>query len=93
MNYEFKTIDHNNLGEVVYQNIAGALIRGALRPGARLKIRDLAQEMGTSVTPVRDAMLRLVHEGALLLKSARDIRVPVLHPDRYLEIRAIRLSP
>ncbi len=92
MNYEFKTIGHNNLGEVVYQNIAEALIKGALRPGARLKIRDLAQEMGTSVTPVRDAILRLVHEGALLLKSPRDIRVPVLHPDRYLEIRAIRLK-
>ena len=92
MNYEFKTIDHNNLGEVVYQNIAEALIKGALRPGARLKIRDLAQEMGTSVTPVRDAILRLVHEGALLLKSPRDIRVPVLHPDRYLEIRTIRLK-
>ena len=92
MNYEFKTIDHNNLGEVVYQNIAEALIKGVLRPGARLKIRDLAQEMGTSVTPVRDAILRLVHEGALLLKSPRDIRVPVLHPDRYLEIRTIRLK-
>jgi DNA-binding GntR family transcriptional regulator len=92
VNYEFKTIDHNNLGEVVYQNIAEALIKGALRPGARLKIRDLAQEMGTSVTPVRDAILRLVHEGALLLKSPRDIRVPVLHPDRYLEIRTIRLK-
>jgi DNA-binding GntR family transcriptional regulator len=48
--------------------------------------------MGTSVTPVRDAILRLVHEGALLLKSPRDIRVPVLHPDRYLEIRTIRLK-
>jgi DNA-binding GntR family transcriptional regulator len=92
VNYEFKTIDHNNLGEVVYQNIAEALIKGALRPGARLKIRDLAQEMGTSVTPVRDAILRLVHEGALLLRSPRDIRVPVLHLDRYLEIRAIRLK-
>ncbi|PVE21258.1 GntR family transcriptional regulator [Microvirga sp. KLBC 81] len=92
MDYEFKTIDHNNLGEVVYLNIAEALIKGALRPGARLKIRDLAQEMGTSVTPVRDAILRLVHEGGLLLKSPRDIRVPVLHRDRYLEIRAIRLK-
>jgi DNA-binding GntR family transcriptional regulator len=92
VDYEFKAIDRNNLGEVVYQNIAEALIKGALRPGARLKIRDLAQEMGTSVTPVRDAILRLVHEGALLLKSPRDIRVPVLHPDRYLEIRAIRLK-
>jgi DNA-binding GntR family transcriptional regulator len=90
--YEFKAIDYNNLGEVVYQHIAEALIKGALRPGARLKIRDLAQEMGTSVTPVRDAILRLVHEGALLLKSPRDIRVPVLHHDRYLEIRTIRLK-
>jgi Transcriptional regulators len=92
VDFEFKTIDHNNLGEVVYQNIAEALIKGALRPGARLKIRDLAQEMGTSVTPVRDAILRLVHEGALLLKSPRDIRVPVLQQERYLEIRTIRLK-
>lgn len=92
MDFEFKTIDHNNLGEVVYQNIAEALIKGALRPGARLKIRDLAQEMGTSVTPVRDAILRLVHEGALLLKSPRDIRVPVLQQERYMEIRTIRLK-
>lgn len=92
MDFEFKTIDHNNLGDVIYQNIAEALIKGALRPGARLKIRDLAQEMGTSVTPVRDAILRLVHEGALLLKSPRDIRVPVLQQDRYLEIRTIRLK-
>ena len=92
MDFEFKTIDHNNLGEVVYQHIADALIKGALKPGERLKICDLAQEMGTSVTPVRDAILRLVHEGALLLKSLRDIRVPILHQDRYLEIRMIRLE-
>lgn len=92
MEFEFKTIDRSNLGEVVYQHIAEALIKGALRPGERLKIRDLAQEMGTSVTPVRDAMIRLVHEGALLMKSPRDIRVPVLQQDRYLEIRTIRLK-
>jgi DNA-binding GntR family transcriptional regulator len=92
VDYEFKTIDHNKLGEIVYQHIAGALTKGALKPGERLKIRDLAHEMGTSVTPVRDAILRLVHEGALLLKSPRDIRVPVLHQDRYLEIRTIRLK-
>jgi DNA-binding transcriptional MocR family regulator len=78
VDYEFKTIDHSKLGEIVYQHIAGALTKGALKPGERLKIRDLAHEMGTSVTPVRDAILRLVHEGALLLKSPRDIRVPVL---------------
>lgn len=92
MDFEFKTIDHSNLGEVVYQNIANALMKGALRPDDRLKIRALAEKMGTSVTPVRDAILRLVQDGALLLKSPRDIRVPILHQDQYLEIRTIRLQ-
>ncbi|MDJ1159187.1 GntR family transcriptional regulator [Chelatococcus sp. SYSU_G07232] len=92
MDFEFKAIDHSNLGELVYQNIANALMKGALRPDDRLKIRDLAQKMGTSVTPVRDAILRLVQDGALLLKSPRDIRVPILRHDQYLEIRTIRLQ-
>ena len=89
---EFEAIDHANLGEVVYQRIAGALVKGALRPGQRLRIRDLAEQMGTSSTPVRDALIRLVHEGALKMQSLRDIRVPILDAKRYLEIRDIRLQ-
>lgn len=92
MNFEHRGVGQNSLGGSVYQHIAEALTKGALKPGDRLKIRDLAQQMGTSVTPVRDAVLRLVHEGALALKSPRDIRVPSLHQERYLEIRAIRLK-
>lgn len=92
MNFEHRVVDQNSLGGSVYQHIAEALTQGALKPGDRLKIRDLAQKMGTSVTPVRDAILRLVHEGALSLKSPRDIRVPILHQDRYLEVRVIRLK-
>jgi len=89
---DFEAIDHLNLGEVVYQRIAAALVKGALRPGQRLRIRELAEQMGTSSTPVRDALIRLVHEGALKMQSLRDIRVPVLDPVRYLEIRDIRLK-
>ncbi|MBV2143684.1 GntR family transcriptional regulator [Falsochrobactrum sp. TDYN1] len=65
---------------------------GALSPGSRLKIRDLADQMGVSVTPVRDAVLRLVNNGGLLFQSPRDIRVPVLERARYLEIRSIRME-
>ncbi|WP_209425408.1 GntR family transcriptional regulator [Pararhodobacter sp. SW119] len=89
---DFEAIDHVNLGEVVYQRIAGALVKGALQPGQRLRIRDLAEQMGTSSTPVRDALIRLVHEGALKMRSLRDIRVPILDSTRYLEIRDIRLE-
>jgi len=90
--HAFDAIEHVRLGEAVYQRIADALVRGELRPGERLKIRDIAGEMGTSVTPVRDAILRLVQDGALVQRSPRDIRVPVLKLDEYLEIRRIRLE-
>jgi DNA-binding GntR family transcriptional regulator len=85
-------IDHENLGDIVYAKLSAALMEGALRPGERLRIRDLAQQMGTSVTPVRDAILRLVQEQVLILRSLRDIRVPSLTLPQYLEIRDIRIE-
>lgn len=88
----FHKIKRASLGETVYEVVAGALMKGALKPDSRLRIRDLAEAMGTSVTPVREAILRLIQEGALELRSARDIRVPVLAAERYLEIRCIRLE-
>ncbi|MDN0081678.1 GntR family transcriptional regulator [Crenobacter sp. SG2305] len=92
MTYELPTLEHDNLGSTVYRLICEALIQGRLKPGDRLRIRDMADKLGTSVTPVRDAILRLVQEQALTMKSARDIRVPFMTLERYLEIRAIRVK-
>ncbi|WP_047145155.1 GntR family transcriptional regulator [Aquamicrobium sp. LC103] len=86
------SLDKTGLAVEVYDRLANALISGELPPGTRLKIRDLADQMGVSVTPVRDAVLRLVNNGGLLFQSPRDIRVPLLERSRYIEIRAIRLE-
>lgn len=85
-------LDKTGLAAEVYDRLATALMSGELVPGTRLKIRDLAEEMEVSVTPVRDAVLRLVNNGGLSFRSPRDIRVPVLERAQYLEIRAIRLE-
>lgn len=86
------TLEHGNLGETVYARIADALIKGRFSPGARLTIRDLAQALGTSATPVRDAIQRLIQDEALVQKSAREVRVPVMTLARYREIRRIRIK-
>ncbi|WP_239688857.1 GntR family transcriptional regulator [Aquitalea magnusonii] len=91
MDYQLDTLEHDNLGSTVYQLLCNDLLQGRLQPGARLKIRELAEQLGTSVTPVRDAILRLVQEQALAMQSPRDIRVPHMTVERYLEIRAIRI--
>ena len=90
--FGFQAVAHDNLGEVVYGQLSEALIRGRFAPGARLTIRDLAQSLGTSVTPVRDAILRLIQDEALVQKSAREVRVPVMTLERYLELRQIRVK-
>jgi len=79
------------LGASVYDRIADALMQGRLQPDDRVKIRDLAQRLGTSVTPIRDAILRLVQDGALEMRSPRDIRVSRLSKSDYLETRELRI--
>lgn len=86
------TGDKSSLAAEVYDRLAYDLMSGALPAGTRLKIRDLADKIGVSVTPVRDAVLRLVNNGGLLFQSPRDIRVPFLERSRYLEIRMIRVE-
>lgn len=89
---ELSPLSHETLSESAYVTLAEALAQGRFRPGQRLKIRDLAAQLGTSVTPVRDAILRLAQDEALSFRSARDIRIPSLGLSEYLEIRAIRLA-
>lgn len=85
-------IDRENLGDIVYNKLSAALIEGALRPNDRLRIRELAQQLGTSVTPVRDAILRLVQDQVLVIRGLRDIRVPSLSLAQYKEIRDLRIE-
>lgn len=92
MNYPIENLKHSYLGSGIYGLLREALITGRFQPNDRLRIRDLAEQLGTSVTPVRDAILQLAKEQALVLQTPRDIRVPMLTSRQYLEIRSIRLA-
>ena len=88
---EFTTLEYENLNSAIYGALCDALIQGRFQPGDRLKIRDLAEQFGTSVTPIRDAILRLANDEAITFRSPRDIRIPGLSESRYREIRSIRV--
>jgi DNA-binding GntR family transcriptional regulator len=76
----------------VYKRLRGALTQGQLEPGQRLVHRLLAAEFGVSPTPVREALLRLVSEGALELDARGIAWVPRLAADRYDEIMDLRVE-
>jgi len=51
------------LTDQVYMSLYEAILNGQLPAGSRLKVRDLADQVGTSVMPVRDAITRLEEAG------------------------------
>ena len=84
-------LEHSSLSEKVYRLLCDALLKGHFKPGDRLRIRDLAEQMSTSVTPVRDAIHRLHYDGAVEFRSVRDVRVVKLTSAAYQDIREVRL--
>ena len=87
---DFAKAQRISLTQQVENNIRNALIVGALQPGERLVTRELAVNQGISITPVREALLRLVSAGALQAAPAQAFMVPVLTHTGYREISQIR---
>lgn len=80
-----------SLASRIYAAIREELMVGLHKPGDRFKIRELAHRFDTSDTPVREALMQLVREGALVLRAAHSFRAPEMSLARYLEIRELRI--
>lgn len=86
-----RSLARTNLAEEAHRELARGLSSGRFLPGARLGIRELAEEMGISPTPIREALQQLVAEGAFTQIAGRSFRVPVLGAQDYLELRRLRV--
>lgn len=84
-------VSRDSLTHSVYASLRLALMEGRYRPGHRFKIRELANAMGVSETPIREALMQLVRARALELHGGRSIIVAHMTLTQYLELRAIRL--
>lgn len=80
------------LGDLAYQSMKEKLIRGAFEPGRKLTVRAVAEALGVSSTPARDALNRLSSEGALVYSGPKTVIVPFLTADALQEITLMRLS-
>jgi DNA-binding GntR family transcriptional regulator len=69
----------------VYQQLRDLLLYGRAMPGEQLSFRSIAEALGVSVMPVREAVHRLVAEQALELSANRTLRVPVMTVSQFRE--------
>jgi DNA-binding GntR family transcriptional regulator len=84
-------VERETLNDRVYRELKNSIMTGAFKPGAELTLRSVAQALGTSFMPVRDAMRRLVTERGLEMRPSRTIAIPVLSGKEFLELRRVRI--
>jgi DNA-binding GntR family transcriptional regulator len=84
-------IVRESVSQQAYSAIRNSLMRSRLKPGQKLVARQVADELGISVTPVRESLLRLVSERALVLDERGTVMVPVLTLEQCIEIRDLRM--
>lgn len=76
--------------EWVYRQLREALLTGRFVPGRSVTLRGIARMLGTSPTPVREALRRLVAERALEAHGNRRVSVPRMTPAKLADLCAVR---
>jgi DNA-binding GntR family transcriptional regulator len=78
--------------DLAYTRLRGLILSGDLAPGAVLPQGALAQTIGISTTPLREALRRLKQEGLVDLDAHRDARVRPLDAAEARDLLQLRTS-
>ena len=70
-NFEVDMNQYLPLRDVVFNTLRQAILRGELKPGERLMEIQLANKLGVSRTPIREAIRKLELEGLVLMIPRR----------------------
>ncbi len=76
--------------EQVYQALRLQILYGDLVPGQSVTIQGLTASLGVGMTPVREAIRRLISDGALVFQDNRRVNVPLLSDVDIEEITYVR---
>lgn len=89
LNFDIQS--HRPLREIVYEELRNLILTGKIKPGTRMMEIELAEDMGVSRTPIREAIRKLEKEGLVVIeprKGAYASEVSVKDIEDILEVRA-----
>ncbi len=80
----------SSISDTVTTELREAILAGDFEPGARLVERHLAEQLGVSHIPVREALARLTEEGLVEREPRRGARVAELGETELEEVSSLR---
>lgn len=93
MSVNFDKLEIRNykpLGEIVFEYLRNAILSGELKPGERLMEVTIADQLGVSRTPVREAIRKLEKESFVIMIPRKGAYVADLTKNDILEVLEIR---
>src|SRR6476646_10902876 len=83
-------LDGRTLWQRVYDHLRAEILSGRLGPGAELAEVALAEQLGVSRGPIREAIGRLASEGLVTVRPRRGAVVSSLSKEEFLELYQVR---
>jgi DNA-binding GntR family transcriptional regulator len=81
---------HKPLRDLVYDELKMKIMMGIITPGSRMMEVELAEEMGVSRTPVREAIRKLEKEGMISIEPRRGAYASSLSIQDMVDILEVR---
>jgi DNA-binding GntR family transcriptional regulator len=78
--------------ETVYQHLRVRLVTGQLRPGEKLKISQMSEQMQVSTGVVREALTRLSAENLVIATPQRGFSVAPMSAAELLDLTRVRID-
>ena len=86
----FKTARTSTITQKIIDQIRTAILAGKLKPGHKLRLKDLIEQYDTGNSPLREALNRLSANGMVVREENRGFRVPAASNDELMEITRTR---
>ncbi|NLY82412.1 MAG: GntR family transcriptional regulator [Clostridiales bacterium] len=87
---DFELQNHRPLRELVYEELKHKILIGNVNPGTRLMEIELAESMGVSRTPIREAIRKLEKEGLVSIEPRRGAYVSDISIKDMVDILEVR---
>src|SRR5215208_1752377 len=82
---------HRRMADTVFDRLHERIVSGDLAPGDRVDATDIAESLGVSRTPVREAILRLDAQGLVERQPYRGVVVTTVDQTAAEEVAALRI--
>ena len=89
-NFEVNMNEYLPLRDVVFNTLRQAILRGELKPGERLMEIQLANKLGVSRTPIREAIRKLELEGLVLMIPRKGAEVADITEKSLRDVLEVR---